>query len=171
VSTAADDAIARLRELLLATAAELDALGLPDEALGVRKEGRGLGRFRSAASIQPVGRAWRLGVLLLDRDGNLAATGTITRAVAPTRSQNLSGQVEARKADRAAASRGGFVEGDAVNVDYREVKQDAATLEAATDLISVSPDGTLMVRWGTVGSDRRPLADYLRDRIAMLQAD
>lgn len=168
---ALDDAPTRLRALLRDTAASLEAAGISDEALGVRREGRGVGRFRGASSMQPVGRAWRLGVLLIDRDGNLAGTGTITRAVEPTRSQGLSGQVESRKADRAAASRGAFTPGEVVNVDYLEVAQDAASLAAGTGLISVDASGTLLVRWGTTDAERRPLADYLRDRIAMLQLD
>ncbi|AMM20661.1 hypothetical protein AX769_11560 [Frondihabitans sp. PAMC 28766] len=164
-----DDAPARLRELLLATAGELAASGIADEALGVRKDGRGLGPFKSAASMTPVGRAWRLGVLLLDRDGNLAATGKLTRAVTPTRPQNLNSGVEVRRADRLAASRGHFVEGEVVNFDYSEVPHGATALTAGTGLISVdATTGTLLVRWGGPG-ERRPLADYLRDRIEMLQ--
>ncbi|RKR74392.1 hypothetical protein C8E83_1504 [Frondihabitans australicus] len=157
-----------MRELLLATAASLEASGAPDEALGVRRAGRGVGPFRSAESMVPVGRAWRLGVLLLGRDGSLAATGSITRAVTPTRAQNLSGQVERRRADRLAASRGSFEEGEVVNFGYSAVAVDAASLEAGAGVVSVAADGTLLVRWGTTDAERRPLADYLRDRAALL---
>lgn len=164
-----DDAPRRLRELLLSTSSELDATGARDEALAVRKDGRGVGPFRSATSMTPVGRAWRLGVLLLDRDGNLAATGKITRAVAPARPQNLSRSVEVRRADRLAASRGSFRDGEVVNYEYTEVPQDAESLASGAHLLSVDPaTGAILVRWGTTDSERRPLADYLRDRREML---
>ena len=69
-----------LAELLRDTVAALDAAGTPDEALGELRTSR----FRAARFV-PTGRAWRLGVLLLDRDGTLYETGNVTRAVEPLR--------------------------------------------------------------------------------------
>ena len=50
----------------------------------MRPAHRILGLTRPAV-IMPAGRAWRLGVLLIDRDGRLYATGEVTRAIDPKR--------------------------------------------------------------------------------------
>ena len=51
---------------------------VPDDGIGELK----LSRFR-AARIVPIGRAWRLGSVLLTRDGKLYRAGRTTRAIEP----------------------------------------------------------------------------------------
>ena len=164
----AADPSATLAALLRATVDRLDTAGARDEALAVVKEPRGFGPFRTQAVMQPVGRAWRLGVILLDREARLYRVGKITRSTDTGRPQNLSTSVERRRADRMAASRGRFAEGDVVNFDHSEIAQDHAHLTADSDPLSFDA-GRLMLRWGAGPGERRPLDAYLRDRADLLE--
>lgn len=119
--------------------AALEAAGVHDEALGTLVPAR---RFRGEV-LKPAGRAWRLGALLLDRDGQLYATGEVTRAIEPLRGvANKSPDAEARREKRRAAVRGRFAEGEVVNFGYRPIDP---------------PDDVNGV----------PLAAYLADRVAL----
>lgn len=110
--------------------------------------------------IEPAGRAWRLGSLLLDAEGNLFAVGRVTRAVEP-RDFNADKTVagEARREEQRAAARGSFVRGETVNFDIRSLHLDAPEVPLAL------VDGVLIVLDGTV---RMPLARYLTDRAELL---
>lgn len=160
-------AASALRDLLRETVERLRADGAPQETLAVVKNPRGFGPFKTAVSMAPVGHAWRLGVLLLEADGTLHSTGKITRAVVPTRPQGLSRSVEQRRADRLAASRGRFAEGEVVDYAFGEVAQDARSLRLGSGLLSLEGE-TVLVRWGPAAHEVRPLAAYLADRAALL---
>jgi len=162
----ASSAAARLDALLQAAVARLSAAGARTEALGAVREPRGLGPFKSAAAIVPVGEAWRLGVLLVGTDGGLAAVGRITRATETGRPQNLSAGVEQRRAERVAATRGRFTAGTVVNFEFAEVSRDPADWTLA-DPLELDGD-RIVVRWGAFRSESRELAAYLDDRIALL---
>jgi hypothetical protein len=98
--------------------AALEAAAVHDEALGTLVPAR---RFRGEV-LKPAGRAWRLGALLVDRDGQLYATGEVTRAIEPLRGvANKSPDAEIRREKRRAAVRGKFTEGDVVNFGYRPI--------------------------------------------------
>jgi hypothetical protein len=140
-------AAAELAELLARTVAELRRRGAPDEALAEVRAKRSFGPIKRQPAMVPVGRAWRLGVLLLSADGSLRRTGSITRAVEPTRSQGLDSGVEARKEARRQAVRA-FAEGDAVDYDWEPI--------------------ALRVQWGPAVHETRALAAYLADRIEVL---
>jgi len=166
-ATAVDAARAALR----GTVDELRRRAVPDEAVAVLRTPRAIGPIRRAPVMVPTGRAWRLGVLLLDADGGLAATGRVTRALEPTRSQDLSAGVEARKDARRAASRGRFREGEAVHWDVVPLHLDAAALAdpGAPFAGRLSLRGQeVVVQWGPSAGDVRPLAAYLRDRLDVL---
>jgi len=163
---------ARLHELLTRTATDLTQLAAPDEALGVFTRGRGFARFRGADSIRPTGRAWRLGAVLLTRDGSLYATGKVTRAIVPLRGvTNRSPEADQRRAERLAASRGGFVEGENVNFGHVPIALDGESLARGSGPLSVQ-GGELFVRWasGDATHGISPLEPYLRDRLALLVA-
>ena len=140
-------------------AASLAGRGARDEAIGVWRERRVLGVPRPPV-IEPAGRAWRLGSLLLDRQGNLYAVGRVTRAVEP-RDFNSDKTVagEERREEQRAAARGSFTRGETVNFDIRPLDPEAP--EAPLALL----DGTLVVLDGTV---RMPLERYLTDRADLL---
>jgi hypothetical protein len=77
--------------------------------------------------IDPVGRAWRLGALLIDRSGELYATGKLTRAIVPkdfNSDKSVAGE-ERRDIQRAAA-RGSFPTGEGVNYEWRRLTPDEA---------------------------------------------
>ncbi|MCU1529638.1 MAG: hypothetical protein JWP75_3401 [Frondihabitans sp.] len=146
----------------------LSASNARDEALAVVKEPHGIGPLRTSLRMAPVGRAWRLGVLLLTRDGTLYATGKITRAIEPGRPQALSLSVEQRRTDRMAASRGRFALGEVVNYEYTPIAQDPESLARGSGPLTLE-GASVFVRWGSALGERRPLPAYLADRAEMLR--
>jgi hypothetical protein len=168
------DAIpAGLRSLLVGTIGRLEAMGVADEAIATLRPARRIALIPRPAVMDSVGRAWRLGVLLLDRDGRLFATGGITRAIELTH-QTVYMNVEAlhRRELRVAATRGGFALGDTVNFDVAEIALDAASLHAETGPLSLRGD-TVMVRWVAGEGDEglATLASYLAERTGILAGD
>ena len=77
--------------------------------------------------MDPVGRVWRLGALLVDRDGTVYATGKLTRAMVPkdfNADKSLAG--EAHREIQRAAARGSFRVGESVNYEWRQLTPDEA---------------------------------------------
>lgn len=159
-----------LRTALRSTLERLEKAGARDEALAVVKERRGIGPFKTQASMQPIGRAFRLGVILLDHEARLYGVGKITRATDTGREQNLSSSVEQRRADRQAARRGHFTIGEVVNYGFAEIPQDREHLTPDSDPLSFV-DARLFLRWGATASERRPLEAYLDDRASLLESE
>ncbi|WP_394770840.1 hypothetical protein [Lacisediminihabitans sp.] len=161
----------QVRELLARTIGALDAAGVKDEALAILRPSRGFSVFRTAEAMVPAGRAWRLGVLLLDRSGSLFATGSVTRAVEPGRVTNQSPAAELRRAARRTASRGPFARGDVVNFGFVPLALDAGSLRAGSGPLALVDDSVL-VRWGGAdGQGVSTLAAYLADRVSLHTAD
>lgn len=156
-----------VRALLADAAARLAAAGARDEALADYVGRRRRFLIPREPVMVPVGRVWRLGVLLLDADGGGFATGSTTRAVDPGRRGYASESARDRAEYRAAAVRGGFPEGETVNFGWRALDLDEASLRAATGPIVVV-DGVAVVRWGRGSAIRTPLRDYLDDRVGLL---
>jgi hypothetical protein len=150
-------------ELLARTVAELERIGATDEALATLRTRRGLSAL-SAPMLIPIGRAWRLGVLLLDRTGGLYATGEVTRAIEPLIAvTNRSAEAERRRELRRMAARGPFPEGETINIDF--VRLD---VDAPEDPLSLE-HGELHVLLAS--GSRVPLERYLRDRVATFTLD
>jgi hypothetical protein len=132
--------------------------GARDEALATLKPAR---RFvPSQPTLLPVGRAWRLGVLLLARDGTLYATGHVTRAIEPkdfNSDKTVAG--EQRRAEQRAAARGPFARGEAVNYGF-----EVLDLAEPAHPLAVE-DGQIVVlgQYAPV-----PLEKYLADHAALL---
>lgn len=158
------------RALVAQAAARLGAAGVPDEALAeYTPEPRVLRVFRRQPRMAPLGRVWRLGVLLLDRDGTLYAAGSSTRAVEPGRANHQSASGEQRRMHRAAAHRGRFAEGETVNFDARVIELSAEALAATSGPLFVAGD-RLLVRWNP-RADASTAIDfdtYLRERLELL---
>jgi hypothetical protein len=162
-----------LQELLGRTVAILAAAGVPDEALAAWKHTRGVLGIGASDSLVPAGRAWRLGVLLLDRSGFLYSTGEVTRALPPGRAAvNRSTAGEERRAIRAIAARGSFPRGEVINHGWVPIP--------LAELSTVSIAGPLSVRGGVVfvqfdpaSGDLgfAPLERYLTDRVSILVGD
>jgi hypothetical protein len=162
---------AEVSDLLEATVVRLRAAGVHDESLALLKHSRGVLGLGASDSLVPAGRAWRLGVLLLGRDGSLYATGEVTRAVQPGRAAvNRSAAGEQRRAIRAMAARGNFPRGEVVNYGWEPIGLDAASLGSGTQRVSME-NGTLVVRFGDGELGRAPLDGYLNDRVGILLGD
>jgi hypothetical protein len=161
-----EDALAGIRQLVERTVRQLADAGVPDEALADFVERKRLLGVARAPVMQPRGRVWPLGVLLLERDGTLHATGTVTRAVPEGYPGYQSPGVEVRRGYRAAAHNGRFVEGDTVNFDTAAIPLE----ELGPESTPLFLDGaTVRVRWNrTHPSQSRPLDAYLADRVSLL---
>lgn len=172
-----------VRQVLVAATAELRAAGARDEALGEWVPARRVFGITREARIQPIGRVWRLGVLLLESHSpgpadsatnggapGLWAAGTTTRAVEPRwrNYQSISG--EQRRDLRAAAHRSKGVEaGEVVNLGATRIDTDAAALAAASaSLVFCAVDGTVRVRWRPGDATGIEFAAYLRERVELL---
>jgi hypothetical protein len=158
----ADDGARSTAELLRDARTRL--AGAPTEALGeIRQPRRVLGVPR-AMRIVPAGRAWHLGVLLLT-DTAVLATGDIVRARAEVIRGFAAESQRARAALAAAASRGGFADGEAVHIAW--VAFDLALLGERSGPLAVRA-GVPMVKWSASGG-YVPLAAYLDERIELLR--
>ena len=146
---------------------ELDAAGAPDEALGEFVPSRGFGPFTTAEKFRPLGRAWRLGVLLLDKRARLYSTGELTRAIEPGRAAvNRSPAGERRRALRLAAARSGFPKGEVVNYGYLPIGTGEDAVTESSRPLSVL-DGAVVVQLepGAVAD----LDRYLSERVELLR--
>lgn len=167
-----------LRALLAHTVERLETMGAGDEAIATLLPARRIALIRRPAVMEPVARAWRLGVLLLGvlllgRDARLFGTGRITRAVEPKHATvYLNEESRQRRELRQAAARGDFMPGDVVNFDVVEIPLDAEGLRAASGPLTLHGD-TVMVRWyeGQGDDGLSSLESYLAERLAILLDD
>lgn len=164
-----EQAAAHIRDVLDRTAAELAAVGAREQALAEYVVPRRLLGLQRPASMRPLGRVWRLGVLLLARDGVLRATGKTTRAVEPGHGGHTAVSVEQRREYRAAAYRGPFERGTTVNFDAPVIDLGAERMRASTGPLFVR-DGRALVRWNA-SLDDSAAADfdrYVAERVDLL---
>ncbi|MFT3798082.1 glutaminase [Microbacterium sp.] len=140
--------------------------GRPRERLGDWAAARKLLGFGRAPRIVAVGEAWHVGVLLVT-DAEVFATGEILRARADVPRGYTAEAQRARAARAAAASRGGFAEGEVVHVGFTAVDVDAvARGERSGPLLVVG--GIPHVQWSAAAAPR-PLADYLDDQLSRVR--
>jgi hypothetical protein len=160
-----EGAVAALRDDLGAAVRTLTESGARDEALAEYAPRRRRLGIPLEPVLRPAGRVWRLGVLLLDAEGGLHATGQLVRATPPGRTQYVSVSAETRRAFRAAAERGHFSEGETVNFDSAPIPLTVEALRDATGPLLLR-DGRLLVRWSAAGEpvDAR---SYLAERVAL----
>ena len=149
----------------------LSAVHARTETLAELRVSRRIGPVRRAPKFVPVAEVWRLGVLLLAADphgnGQLFATGSVTRAREPRHPNFTSVSGEERREVREAARRAGFATGQ--TVDY-----DAVPLPLDDTLGTIGPlvlrDGELFVSWNASRSpdSLTPFAAYLAERVELL---
>jgi hypothetical protein len=120
--------------------------------------------------MRPLGRVWRLGVLLLETDGTLHATGEVTRAAEPGHPTHVARSIEDRREHQAAAFRGPFVPGETVNHDAPVL--DLRTLASGGEAGPLQlRDGRLLVAWNRADAGApAELAAYLAERADLLLA-
>lgn len=148
--------MAALRAVIAEVAAMLREAGAREEALATYEDRQRKLLIMREPVLRPAGRVWRLGVLLLDADGGLHATGSIVRATEPGRTQYVSVSAETRRAYRAAAERGHFRDGETVNFDAEPVALDVGSLREAAET-GRGPlflrEGRVLVRWSAAVAD------------------
>ncbi|GAA0439169.1 MULTISPECIES: hypothetical protein [Leifsonia] len=168
-----EEAVAALRAVIAEVAAMLREAGAREEALATYEDRQRKLLIMREPVLRPAGRVWRLGVLLLDADGGLHATGSIVRATEPGRTQYVSVSAETRRAYRAAAERGHFRDGETVNFDAEPVALDVGSLREAAET-GRGPlflrEGRVLVRWSAAvaDADARDAVGYLRERADLL---
>ena len=168
-STGDDRAIAAVRASLERARSRLTAAKARDEALADFVPARRVMLITRDATMVPVARVWRLGVLLLGTAEGLWATGSITRSLEPGRPAYQSESAERRRAYRAAAFRARFAKGETVNFDARPIELDAAALAASAGPLVLDAGRALVVWNATLGRESaRPLDEYLDDRVGLL---
>ena len=165
---AAGAAIARARTLVAEAVAALRDAGARRETLAeLAPERRVLGIPRPAR-MTPIGRVWRLGVLLLDEEGGVWDTGRVVRAERPARTSITAESVAEQRALRAAAVKGGIAEGETVAFDATPIDLDALGRDGASGPLVVR-GSEVLVRWSHAQPDAlTPLDAYLRDRVDLL---
>lgn len=157
-------AIERARVVLAAMAERLAAAGAREEALAELVEPRSVLGVRRAPRMRRLGSAWRLGALLLDREGRPWRTGLSTRVAEPGRPQHLSSSAEQRRAFRVAALRGGFPMGETVNHGVAPIPLDGSLVGGDGPLRIAA--GEARVHWGADAPV--PLERYLDDLADLL---
>ncbi|WP_353988288.1 hypothetical protein [Ruicaihuangia caeni] len=168
---ALESLLASLRERLREIASRLAEAGARDEALAEYVPPRRVAKvIPRDAVFRPLGRVWRLGVFLLDREGRLYAAGTSTRAVRPGHPGYQSVSAEQRRAFRAAASRSRFEDGETINFDAREIVLTPEGLGALIDGPGplVVHHGGLRVRWTPEAQILVRFDEYLEERVHLL---
>lgn len=165
-----DRVVVRIRTLLRRTADALAAGGARNEAHAVYAPPRRVLVVERNAVMRPLGRVWRLGVFLLDADATLFATGSIVRAVEPGHPGHVAISTEDRREHRAAAFRGPFVRGEAVNYDAMPIELTPEALREASGPLFLR-DHRALVRWTTAPSGDATaieLEPYLAERVDLL---
>lgn len=163
------DPIDGIRHALGVAVGRLDSAGARVEALARFVPARRRLGFTRSAVMLPLGQVWRLGVLLIDREAAVYATGSITRAEEPKRPNYQSISAEERREYRAAAIKGGFTRGEAVNFDATAIELDEDLLRTGHDPLFLRGNRAL-VRWSPSATDESAidLETYLCDRVSLL---
>ncbi|MGR2752637.1 hypothetical protein [Agromyces arachidis] len=174
---AAEAAVARARDAVDRAVRELAAASARTETLAEYVPERRVMGLPRAARMAVVGRVWRLGVLLLDAEGRLYATGRVVRAERPVRRSVIAQSVAEQRAYRAAAVKGGIAEGTTVVFDARPLElepgalADAAASGTTPLVLATAADGSaeVAVRWDPARADAViPLGRYLAERADLL---
>ncbi|MDN4613300.1 hypothetical protein P5G50_02440 [Leifsonia sp. F6_8S_P_1B] len=181
----AEEAVAAVRETLAATIARLSEAGARTELLAELITDRRTLFIRREPVLRPIGRVWRLGVVLLGvpAEGRtrqpapasppdavqLWATGNLIRATTPGRTQYVSLSAETRRAYRAAAERGHIPSGATVNFDAPAIRLDAESLSTSAGPLLLR-DGRVLVRWSAAvaDADARDFRAYVEERADLL---
>ena len=159
-------ALAAIGARLEAAASELAAADARTETLADYRPAHRTLLVPRPATFVTRAPVWRLGVLLLSTQGELFATGAVTRARDPKHPNYTSLSGEERRQLREAARKAGFGVHDSVNFEATPLPLDD-TLGTVGPLVLRGDE--LTVSWnGTRSPDSlRPFADYLGERVAL----
>lgn len=168
----------RCSEALSGARDELVAHGVDPEGLAEFAPSHRRLLIARPARMLPLGRVWRLGVLLLATEDDppaLYAAGRVTRSAERGRPNHQSLSREERREIAAAALRAGYPTGAPVNYASTRIPLDTAGVAAlAGEAAGEGPlgvfDGELRVRWrrGAPLDPAPSLASYLAERVELL---
>lgn len=166
----AAEAVTRARDAVERAVRALAEASARTETLAEYVPGRRVLGMPRAPRMSAIGPVWRLGVLLLDADGRLYATGRVIRAERAVRKSVTAESAAEQRAYRAAAIKGGLPEGATVVFDAEPIALDADALAAAAASGPLVMRGDeVLVRWSPAQPDALiPLEAYLRDRVDLL---
>ena len=171
-ATDAAAAVARARDAVARAVRELAAASGRTETLAEYVPERRVLGLPRAARMTAIGDVWRLGVLLLDADGRLYATGRVVRAERPARKSVIAESVAEHRAYRAAAVKGGIPEGATVVFDAAPLELEAGVLAEGRGplVLTHGADGVVVgVRWDPSSAEAvMPLEAYLAERVDLL---
>lgn len=170
-----DGALSRAAAACERAVSELLAAQVPTEALAEYVPPRRVMLITRAATMRPLGKVWRIGSLLLGTDASLYAVGRATRAAERGRPGYQSLSREERRELAAAALRGGYAAGEAVNYDAEPILLSPDTPETLRALANATGPvgyaaGELRVRWraGAQLDGAPTLASFLAERVTLL---
>ncbi|MEI5584148.1 MULTISPECIES: hypothetical protein [unclassified Agromyces] len=167
-ATDAAAAVARARDAVDTAVRALAEASARTETLAEYEPGRRVLGLPRAPRMRAIGPVWRLGVLLLDAEGRLYATGRVVRAERPARRSVIAESVAEHRAYRAAAVKGGIPEGATVVFDAIPLELGVESLAAASGPL-VRRGDEVLVRWSPSRPDALiALEAYLRDRVDLL---
>lgn len=163
-------AIELIRATIRDCLTRLQETGARDEALAEFVPARRVLRlFTRESRMTPIGRAWPLGVFLLDAEATLYAAGSTTRAVPAGYPGHQSVSAEQRREFRAAAARGPFAPGETIDFDAVAIELRPEALTESRGPLFIR-DGRPLVRWSRSAPDTaaRPFEEYLTERTELL---
>ena len=138
---------------------QLAELIVPNKLLGIRRSGR----------LKRRGEAWRLGIFLMDADGDLFRAGETVRAESLPHTDHNSAYKAERREIAYAAFRAGYSAGTVVNFGVSRINIDAESFASGTSPLFVR-DRNIFVRWRSGAPDVQAvvLKDYVTERLDLL---
>ncbi|WP_437584574.1 hypothetical protein ACSAGD_04705 [Paramicrobacterium sp. CJ85] len=166
----ADAAVDALAERCAEIARTLTNAGVPTQPLAEYVAARRVAIiFTKQSRLQTIDQVWRLGVVLLNADGQLYAAGTTTRAVDPGWPQYQAQSMEVRREYRAAAMRSQYAEGTTINLNATPITLTPKGIAESGGPL-VLHNGEVRVRWSAHVDDSAalPVRSYLDERVELL---
>lgn len=168
---AAAGGVDRITAYCLELVGSLQRAGVQPEPLAILLAAhKRWGVITVAAKMLPVAEVWRLGVLLVDTDGQLWVAGRTTRAAERQRRSFQAASLEERRDIAATALKAGYDLGQSVNYDAARLDLAALTESPEADGVVAWHDDVLRVRW-RAGADLAgapTVEEYLSERTALL---
>jgi hypothetical protein len=138
---------------------QLAELLVPNRFLGIQRSGR----------LRRLGEVWRLGIFLMDANGDIFRAGETVRSENSPHTDHNSAYKAERREIAYAAFRAGYIPGTVVNFGASRINMDVESFASGTGPLFVR-DGNIFVRWLTGAPDVEAvvLKDYVAERLDLL---
>ena len=138
---------------------QLAELIVPNRFLGIQRSGR----------FKRRGEAWRLGIFLMDANGDLSRAGETVRSENLPHTEHNSAYKAKRREIAYAAFRAGYAPGTVVNFGALWIKMDVESFAGEIGPLFVRGRNTF-VRWrsGAPDAEAVVLKDYVTERLDLL---